>query len=62
MNISIDKLLTTVDSKYKLVYVVAKRSHQMQATRHYQMKPNEYKSSKNISLEYIFMPIYIGDI
>lgn len=48
MNISIDKLLTTVDSKYKLVYVVAKRSHQMQATRHYQMKPNEYKSSKNL--------------
>lgn len=48
MKFSIDKILNKVDSKYKLVYVVAKRSHQMQETKHYQMKENEYKSSKNI--------------
>ena len=48
MNFSIDKILTKVDSKYKLVYVVAKRSHQMQETKHYQMKEKDYKSTKNI--------------
>lgn len=48
MKFSIDKILNKVDSKYKLVYVAAKRSHQMQETKHYQMKDNEYKSSKNI--------------
>lgn len=48
MQISIDKILNIVDSKYKLVYVVSKRSHQMAETKHYQMKDNEYKSKKNI--------------
>lgn len=48
MDISIDKILNIVDSKYKLVYVVAKRSHQMAETKHYQMKESEYKSKKNI--------------
>ena len=56
MNFSIDKILNIVDSKYQLVYIVAKRSHQMAETKHYQMKENEYKSSKNIgrALEEIF--------
>ena len=48
MNISIDKILNVVDSKYKLVYVIAKRSHQMSETKHYQMKESEYKSKKNL--------------
>ena len=46
MNTSIDKILNIINSKYELVYVVAKRAHQMQETKHYQL--NEYKSSKNI--------------
>ena len=45
---SIDKLITVVGSKYLLVNVVSKRVKQMEATGHYQLKPNEYKSSKNI--------------
>lgn len=48
MNTSIDKILNNVESKYELVYVVAKRAHQMQETKHYQLKEKEYKSSKNI--------------
>lgn len=48
MNISIDKILNIVPSKYQLVYVVAKRSNQMRETKHYQLKENQYKSSKNI--------------
>ena len=43
---SIDKLLNVVDSKYKLVHVVAKRSKQMLDNNHYQLK--EYDSEKNI--------------
>lgn len=49
MNISIDKMLNKVGSKYKLVYVIAKRAHQMDETKHYQMKEREYKSKKNIN-------------
>lgn len=48
MNTSIDKILNNVESKYELVYVVAKRAQQMQETKHYQLKEKEYKSSKNI--------------
>ena len=45
---SIDKLLTIVDSKYKLVHIAAKRSREMETTGHYQMKEKDYKSKKNI--------------
>lgn len=45
---SIDKLLTKVGSKYMLVNLVAKRAKEMEETDHYQMKENEYKSTKNI--------------
>ena len=45
---SIDKILNIVDSKYRLVNVVAQRSKQMLNTKHYQMKENEYKSKKTI--------------
>ena len=45
---SIDSLLQKVSSKYLLVNIVAKRSKEMEDTEHYQMKDNEYKSSKNI--------------
>ena len=34
---SIDKVLKIVPSKYQLVYIVAKRSHQMKETKHYQL-------------------------
>lgn len=45
---SIDKMLGVIPSKYQIVYVAAKRSHQMKETKHYQMKEKEYKSSKNL--------------
>ena len=45
---SIDKILKTVESKYTLVHVVAKRSRQMQETKHFQMKENEYVSKKKL--------------
>ena len=45
---SIDKLLTIVDSKYALVYIVSNRSKQMQKTKFYQKPINEYKSKKEI--------------
>lgn len=45
---SIDKILNIVDSKYRLVNVVAKRSKQMIETHHYQMPENEYNSKKTI--------------
>lgn len=48
MEPSIDKILNIIPSKYQLVYIVAKRSHQMQETKHYQMKEKDYKSTKNI--------------
>lgn len=34
---SIDKVLNIVPSKYQLVYIVSKRSHQMKETKHYQL-------------------------
>lgn len=45
---SIDNLLNQVGSKYLLVNVVARRAKEMESTNHYQMKENEYKSSKRI--------------
>lgn len=45
---SIDKLLVKVGSKYLLVNIVSKRVKEMESTNHYQLKPNEYKSKKNI--------------
>lgn len=45
---SIDKILNIVDSKYRLVNIVAQRSKQMISNNHYQMQPNEYKSKKTI--------------
>ena len=44
---SIDKVLNVVPSKYQLVYVVAKRSHQMKETKHFQMTEKEYKNKKS---------------
>lgn len=48
MNYSIDKILNIIPSKYQLVYIVSKRANQMDETKYYQMKENEYKSSKNL--------------
>ena len=45
---SIDKLLTKVGSKYLLVNIVSKRAKEMIETDYYQMKENEYVSSKEI--------------
>ena len=45
---SIDKLLTIVDSKYKLVHVASIRSKQMLENNHYQMKEEEYTNKRTI--------------
>lgn len=45
---SIDKMLNIVDSKYKLVHIISRRSKQMIENKHYQMKENEYKSKKEL--------------
>jgi len=45
---SIDKLLLLVDSKYKLVHLVANRSREMELKHNYQMEESEYSSKKNI--------------
>lgn len=45
---SIDKLLNKVGSKYLLVNLVARRSHEMEENKHYQMLDKDYKSKKNI--------------
>ncbi len=45
---SIDKLLNVIDSKYKLVHVVSRRSKEMAKNKHYQMKEEEYQSEKAI--------------
>ena len=45
---SIDKILNVVDSKYRLVNVVSKRSKQMLENKHYQMNEGEYKNKKEI--------------
>ena len=48
MNYSIDKMLNIVPSKYQLVYIASQRANQMDETKHYQMKENEYKTEKNL--------------
>lgn len=48
MNYSIDKMLNIVPSKYQLVYIAAQRANQMEETKHYQMKENEYKTNNNL--------------
>lgn len=45
---SIDKLLNKIGSKYLLVNLVAKRAKEMQETKNYQMKVEEYNSTKDI--------------
>ena len=45
---SIDKVLKIVPSKYQLVYIVAKRSHQMKETKHYKLDEQKFVCSKNI--------------
>lgn len=45
---SIDKILTIVDSKYALVYIVSERAKQMSKTGYYQMPMKEYKCKKEI--------------
>ncbi|MBR1376996.1 MAG: DNA-directed RNA polymerase subunit omega [Bacilli bacterium] len=45
---SIDKILNQVGSKYLLINIVSRRAKEMEATGHYQMKENEYKSVKPI--------------
>lgn len=45
---SIDKLLTKVGSKYLLVNLVSKRVKEIEESGFYQMKENEFKSSKPI--------------
>jgi len=48
LNPSIDKLLTIVDSKYKLVHVASIRSKQMLENNHYQMAEKEYNNKRTI--------------
>lgn len=45
---SIDKLLNQVGSKYLLVNLVTKRAKELEETKSYQLRENEYKSSKEI--------------
>jgi len=45
---SIDKLLTVVDSKYKLVHVASIRSKQMLENNHYQMADRDYVNKRTI--------------
>ena len=45
---SIDKLLTIVDSKYKLVHVASIRSKQMLENHHYKIAENEYHNKRSI--------------
>ncbi len=45
---SIDKILNTVDSKYRLVHIIAQRAKQMEETKHYQLPEREYKNKKEL--------------
>ena len=49
---SIDKLLNIVDSKYELVLISAKRSREISNTDFLQLQESEYKSKKNINIQY----------
>ena len=48
MNLSIDKLLNKVGSKYLLVNIAAARAKEMNESNYYQLKENEYDSKKDI--------------
>lgn len=48
MNLSIDKLLNKVGSKYLLVNIAAARAKEMNETSYYQLKENEYVSKKDV--------------
>lgn len=45
---SIDALLQKIESKYLLVNVASKRAKNMDETGYFQMRENEYKSTKSI--------------
>ena len=45
---SIDALLQKIESKYLLVNVASKRAKDMDETGYFQMRENEYKSTKSI--------------
>lgn len=45
---SIDKILNYVDSKYKLVHIIAIRAKEMKETGHYQMAESEYKNKREL--------------
>lgn len=45
---SVDKILNQVDSKYKLVHVIAERAKQIQETGWLQMKESDYKNKKEL--------------
>lgn len=45
---SIDKILTIVDSKYELVYIVSSRSKQIKKNGYYQLPEKDYKCEKEI--------------
>lgn len=45
---SIDKLLNLVDSKYRLVHIIATRSEEMKKTEHLQQAEQKYRSTKNL--------------
>lgn len=45
---SIDKILNVVDSKYRLVHIIGKRSKEMTQEKNYQKPIKKYKSSKNL--------------
>lgn len=48
MNLSIDKLLNKVGSKYLLVNIAAARAKEMSEEKYYQLKENEYESKKDV--------------
>lgn len=45
---SIDKILNQVGSKYLLVNIVSKRVQELKVKKNYQLKEEEYTSSKEI--------------
>ena len=45
---SIDKILNQVGSKYLLVNIVSKRVQELKEKKNYQLKEEEYLSSKDI--------------
>lgn len=45
---SIDKILNVVDSKYRLVHIIGKRSKEMTIDNNFQKPINYYISKKNL--------------